>query len=439
MGSHVRSALPWLALAGALGLIAAAILVPLSTGWDVHARSARYPMSRTLPPWHGEWMPRLGPGTAPALLLAVLGIGYGPALARRLGNGALLLASYAGALCWLLALATVDGTDGLSRVLGHRSEYLRTARSVTDIGALLHTYVARIPLDAPDHWPVHVAGHPPGMVLFFVGLDRIGLGGDLAAGVVVTAVAASIAPAVLLTLRILGEETTARRVAPFVVLTPAAVTMAVSADAVMAAVAAWAMVCLALATRPTRWAVAWALSSGLLFGCLVMMSYGLPVFGVVALGLLAGRRSWRPLVPCALAAAAVVLGFAVAGFAWWEAFPVLVDRYWAGIATQRPASYWVWGNVAVLLATAGPLVSAGLARAPDLPRASRAITLAAVTAITLASISMMSKAEVERIWLPFVPWLTLSVAALPDRWLRWGLALQVATALLVEHLVATFW
>ena len=45
----------------------------------------------------------------------------------------------------------------------------------------------------------------------------------------------------------------------------------------------------------------------------------------------------------------------------------------------------------------------------------------------------------ERIWLPFVPWLTLSLALLPARWRRSGLALQVVTALVVQHLLYTSW
>ena len=51
----------------------------------------------------------------------------------------------------------------------------------------------------------------------------------------------------------------------------------------------------------------------------------------------------------------------------------------------------------------------------------------------------MSKSEVERIWLPFVPWLTLSLALLPDRWRRRGLGLQLLTALLLQHLLYTSW
>ncbi len=60
---------------------------------------------------------------------------------------------------------------------------------------------------------------------------------------------------------------------------------------------------------------------------------------------------------------------------------------------------------------------------------------AAVRPVLLADASQMSKAEVERIWLPFVPWLLLSCALLPERWRRTGLVVQVGLALVVQHLL----
>ena len=51
----------------------------------------------------------------------------------------------------------------------------------------------------------------------------------------------------------------------------------------------------------------------------------------------------------------------------------------------------------------------------------------------------MSRAEVERIWLPFVPWLLLSCALLPEPWRRRGLVVQVVLALAVQHLLLTGW
>jgi hypothetical protein len=256
---------------------------------------------------------------------------------------------------------------------------------------------------------------------------------------VVTVLAASTAAAVLVALRALGAEDVARRAAPFLVLTPAAVFMAVSADALIGTVVAWGLACLALATRRLWWAV----PAGLLLGYAVLMSYGMPLMGLVALAVLVAGRSWRPLPVAAGAAAAVVLAFAAAGFSLWDAYPILRERYYDGIARDRPQSYWWYGDLAALVVSAGPLLLSGLgATGATRGRSGRVPLLlvgATVAVVALADASGMSKAEVERIWLPFVPWLTVSFALLPERWRRWGLGLQVVAALVVQHLLYTTW
>ncbi|MEV7431364.1 hypothetical protein AB0N29_17255 [Nocardioides sp. NPDC092400] len=439
-----------LGLVLAVALVAVAFAVPRWADWEVWPRAPRSMSDLAIPPLHGLWEPKwFGPGTVPALVLALLGCRYAVGLAGRLPWRRLLTASYVAALAWMLALALVDGESGLTRVLGSDVEYLPTARDVDDVGELLRTYVDRIPYDAaPDNWPTHVAGHPPLALLFFVGLVRIGLGGDLAAALVVVVLAAATAPLVLATVRVLGAEGAARRAAPFLVLTPAAVVMAVSADALFGAVAAAGLLCLALgATRPAdrrRAAVAWSVLAGLLLGCCVMLSYGLGLLAFLAVAVLVLARSWLPLPVAAASALVVVLGFAAGGFAWWEAYPVLNDRYWEGIAADRPAAYWMWGNLAALLVCTGPLLGAGLAsvRRTSFRRPDLVVVLlagAALLAVAAADLSRMSKAEVERIWLPFVPWMVLTTALLPERWRRWGLGLQVAFALLVQHLLYTSW
>jgi hypothetical protein len=433
---------PWVGLSVALLLIAAAILLPELLDWDT---AARRDDEDALPPLHGYWMPKIAWASLLALAIAGLGWRYAESVATRMSWRGLLPTAYAVGLAWLLALACVDGEQGLTRVLGNPYEYLETARQTDDVGRMLDTFVDRIPYGAQDSWVTHVAGHPPGALLFFVGLVRIGLGGDLQSGLVVIAIAASVAPAVLVTLRALDTEEIARRAAPFLVLTPAAVFLAVSADAMFTAVAAWGLACLAIAgTAATRTrTVVWSVLAGLLLGYCVLLSYGLPLLGLLALAVLIGARSWLPLPIAAAVALAVVLGFAGAGFAWWNAYPVLVDRYHDGVASERPSSYWVWGNLAALLLCAGPLLGAGLAQlAVTARRADRTVLLlvgAAAAAVIAADLSGMSKSEVERIWLPFVPWLTLSLAVLPDRWRAWGLGLQLATALLLQHLLYTSW
>ena len=438
----VRAA-PWIGLGIALLLVAAAVVVPLATGWEVHARRNPH---LSVPPLHARWDPRLlGPGTVPALVLALLAWRYAAECATRLPWRRLLLVAYVVGLAWLLALAFMDGTHGISRVLDNDDEYLRTAREVTDVHALLTGFIERIPMSHPDNWTTHVAGHPPGALLFFVGLVRVGLGGDFAAGTVVTVLAASTAPAVLIAVRALRAEAAARRAAPFLVLGPAALFMAVSADAVFTVVAAWGLAALALAATTDRRGRAMGCSvlAGLLLGGCLLLSYGLPLLALLALAVMAAARTWRPLPVVAVSAAAVVLAFAVAGFLWWDAYPVLKDRYWDGLAADRPATYWMWANLAALALSAGPLLGAGLASlATARRRADRVVVLlvtAAVATVVVADLSRMSKAEVERIWLPFVPWLLLSTALLPESWRRWGLALQLATALLMETLLYTTW
>ncbi len=426
----------------AVALAAAAIIVPAAAGWKVYVDFS---------PLHAVWAPRLGFGTVPSVVIGVLAVWFGGRLAAGLRWRSLLLVAFGAGLAWMISLATVDGLNGIQTVLDLKTEYLRTARAVTDPSATLHDYIARIPLSSAHHWPVHIAGHPPGALLFFVGLVHLGLGSGLAAGLVVIVLAATTPVAVLMTLRRLGAETQARQAAPFLVIGTAAIWMAVSADAMFGAVAAWGLCCLAVAATSRRLgAVAgWGAAAGLLLGYCVMLSYGLVLLGVLAIAVLLAARSWRVLPWAVVSASAIVLGFAVAGFAWWQAYPLLDQRYWDGIASMRPFGYWIWGDLAALIFSAGPILGASIASAATHARAVRdrtggvrvvtVLVIAAATSVLLADLSGMSKAEVERIWLPFVPWLLLGTALLPERWRHWGLTVQVAAALFIQHLLATTW
>jgi hypothetical protein len=350
----------------------------------------------------------------------------------------------------MLCLALVDGWAGIADVLDADIEYLQTARQVDDVGALLREFVSRIPKGSEGQWPVHVAGHPPGALLTFVLLVRLGLGTGGAAGMVVMILAASVPVAVMLTLRILGAERHARLAAPFLVAGPAAIWMAVSGDALFAAVAAWATCLLAAAATARRRTAgaALALASGLLYGWSVFLSYGLLLLGILAVGVLVAARAWRPLPWAVGGALVVVAAFAAGGFAWWEAYPVLVERYYAGIASERPYSYWVWANLAVLGFSAGPVAGAAVALAISRLRAIRdggalgalvVLAVAGIAMVLAADLSGMSKAEVERIWLPFVPWVLLGTALLPQRLRLPAFALQLGTGLLMQHIVFSQW
>ena len=428
-----------------VGLMVLAMLVPLIFRWDVHAES--------FPPLNSQWNPRLGPGTLPAAILAVSAVIYAPRLVAATSWPRLMSLVLLSGLAWLTSLATVDGWGGIGDVLGRDNEYLQTARSTTDVFATLHEFIDRIPLSSPDNWSTHVSAHPPGILLFFVLLVRLGLGSGLAAGFVVLVAAATTPVAVLITLKRLGAEAAARRAAPFLVFGPAAIWSAVSADALFAACAAWGLCCLAVAaTAATRRSTAtWALASGVVLGYCVMLSYGLLLLGVLAVAVLLCARTARPLPWAVLGAAAVVLAFAGTGFAWWDAFPVLRQRYLGSIAMIRPAGYWIWGDLAALAFSAGPLVGAGLAvsgqrltaawrsASADSDRAVAVLTCAAALTIALADISLLSKAETERIWLPFAPWMLVGCSLLSPSWRRYGLGVQVGVSLVVQSLLYTRW
>lgn len=430
---------------------AAVLLVTVSVAAGRHIEDTRRTLFVDWPPLLASWAPHLGPGTPAAVLVAVATVAQGPALAARLPWRALLPAAWGTAMAWIFSLALIDGWDrGIARRLTTRHEYLQVIDRFHDIPAALRGFTGHILLDSPDNWPAHVAGHPPAAPLTFVLLDRIGLGGGGWAGVWCITVGATACVAVLVTIRALADETLARRSAPFLVLAPAAVWMGTSADAYFAAVAAWAVALLALAV--TRGSLGWAGASGLLFGLTCYLSYGLTLVALIAAAVLVlGRHGIRerPALPVPwLAGLAVVpVAFTIAGFDWWEAYRLLVTRYGQGAGGIRPYGYWVWANLACTVLVTGLATAAGLRRTADAlvrrrtgPRAGVRLAFlvsAALLALLVADLSGMSKAETERIWLPFALWLIPACAFLtrPRAWLT----AQALLALLLNHLLITGW
>ncbi|MFF9511747.1 hypothetical protein ACF1BU_30245 [Streptomyces sp. NPDC014724] len=408
------------------------------------------------PPLLASWDPHLGPGTPAALAVAAAVVAYGPSLADRLPWRGLLTTAWANSLAWILSLALIDGWDrGIAERLTTKHEYLRAVARFDDIGAALRGFNDHILIGPPGNWPTHVAGHPPGATLTFVVLDRIGLGGGAWAGVWCIVLGSSMTVAALVTVRALSEERLARRAAPFLILAPMAVWTGASADGYFAAVAAWSIALLALAaTRSTRLPATAALASGLLYGLTCYLSYGLTLIAVLLLAVLVLRRTARPLPPFLLGALLVPLVFTVAGYNWWEAYHLLVTRYYQGAGGIRPYSYWIWANLACATIASGLATLAGLRRATaKTPTALHALrthtttppqrlallSLAALLVLLVADFSGMSKAETERIWQPFVLWLLPATALLPPHTHRSWLTAQAALPLLVNHLLWTGW
>jgi len=426
-----------LAAAGALGLIALAC----AAGAALYL--AGRPVRATSAPFTGRWLPHAGPGTPLALVVAALVVWWGPRLAERLGWRRLLAAGYAAAVAWILALALVDGWQrGLAGRLATGDEYLSEVPGVTDIPAMLRGFTSRIVDFQPDSWTTHVSGHPPGILLVFVALDRIGLGGGAWAAMLCVGAGALVAVAVPVTLRALGDEAAARAAVPFLVLFPGAVWIGASADGLFAGVTASGLALLAIGL--TRRNLAAGFGAGLLLAFGLYLSYGLTLLVVpaVAVALLARRLPWATIVAAASGGAAVVAAFTLAGFWWLDGYHLVVVRYYQGIASHRPYAYWVWADLALVAAAAGPAAAVILRRAaPKIGRLTPAVVLpcAGLLAILAADVSGLSKAEVERIWLPFTVWLLAGAVVLPPPARRFWLLGQALIALLVNHLLLTTW
>jgi methylthioxylose transferase len=304
-------------------------------------------------------------------------------------------------------------------------------------------------------WTTHVAGHPPLTTLIFWLLGRVGLGGGFWAGALCILVGSAVGVALPVTLRELGAEAASRRVVPFVALFPGAVWMAVSADGLFAGVAVGglALVCLGAARRR----LLASLAGGLLLGIALFLSYGLVLFGLVVLlamlltvrqrGLRSVAAPWLIATVGFVAVAAVHLAL---GFNWVSGLMAVRIRYYQGIASQRPFSYFVYADLAAWLIGCSPLLAIGVVRSIAALSRGRGgpwtqdtivalLALSGVVAVLVADISALSKAETERIWLSFGLIAYSALALLRGRRATWALATSAAWALVVNHLLNTGW
>ena len=395
----------------------------------------------------GEWAP-LDPNPRmllPVVLAAVVVL-VGPALAARVRFGPLAAGSAVVAAGWAVALALVSGTGRLPEPLSVRYEYPYDVPRVGSIAQFLSTFTDFVPADSADPWTTHVAGHPPGALLAFVVLDRVGLSGLGWDAALCIAGGALAVPAVLVAVRAVADEARARAVAPFLVLAPLALWIATSADALFAGVSAWGVAGLATAAASTGWRRdARALAGGLLLGLALFLSFGLTALGLVALVVVLvhrGRIGWggvvRVLGVGAVGVLVVVGAFALGGYWWLDGFSAAGGRVRSGPSyANRPVEFFLFANLAVALLAIGPAAVAGLA---SLRRHRLALLpLAALAGILVSDLTGLVRGETERIWLPFYIWVLTATAFLPERGRRVWLALGAALAIGIEITVRTEW
>lgn len=408
-------------------------LVVFTAWWGRRLTEANPEMVGRGSPWYGHWdVPTITATQwyrlVPALLVGAALLRWWPAYCRRAPLRRLPPVAGLVGVIWAVAVQAVAGWRSISTGVDYEADYLEAVPRVGSPQQFLETFVARA-----DTYPVHVQGHPPGQVLLLWALDRVGLGGPWAATAQTLLFAALATAGVLTVVRWHAGEQATRRSAVFIGLTPAVLTTATSTDPTFSALAVLTVLAaFATARASKKVAVALGAVTGLLAAVVCFFTYAAPLFvtpALVPLAELLRARRRLPIVAAALSGAVVTAGVAASGFWWWDGFQHTRLAYASGIASERPYRFFVIANLAVALVALGPAVLAAATRRP-LPRVAPLIGCAAVS-LLFADLSGLSKGEVERIWLPFLPWLALTASALPDHPAgdrRWLLA-QLSVAL----------
>jgi hypothetical protein len=284
---------------------------------------------------------------------------------------------------------------------------------------------------------IQVQGHPPAFLLLLSLLGRAGLGGPRWAAAIIIGAGAAAAPATLVAIREMAGEQRARYAAPFLSFAPAAIWVATSADAFFMGTAAWAVALLVLSTaREFRRGSVLAVVGGLLFGLALFLTYGAVLVALVPLAVFVVRRRLGLALLATGATAVVMGGFFAAGFSWFSGLLATRRLYFAGIAGTRPYSYFLVADLALFAVVVGPAAIAGLLRLRH--RGAWLLAGGGLVAVAVADVSGLSKAEVERVWLMFAPWVLVGTAALdtsPQVWL----ALQTAVGLVVQVAILSPW
>ena len=411
------------------------LVIALGRAWGIAIEARGENLVLYTPPLLGGYRLDPGIGFVVPVLTALALVALLPVASARLRWRNALAVSATGSLAWWVALASVDGSEALTRGLHWGDEYAAAHPAFTsDPRQFLATFT-----DALPTYSVQLRGHPPGVPLLLAALDRIGLGTETWTAVITLAVAASGVVAVLIAVREVAGEDVARRAMPFLVLAPTATWMAISFDALFAGVAAWLVTLLVLATARRGWrSDALAVGAGALAAVVILFSYGLVLMGCLVLAVVVARRAWRPLAVATVAAVALTVALVPFGFWWLTGLAATTVEYHT-LDVDRPYGYFLVNNLSAWFLAIGPATLVALA----FLRSRRLWILVGggLAAVVVADLSGLSNGEVERIWLPFTVWVLPAAAVLGGhRWATRGwLAAQAATAIVLAWFIQAHW
>jgi len=413
------AAAPWITVP------AAAAVIVVGSVWDA-------PLGVTNPPFVARYDPHVDPLAAVMVLCFAGAVVLAPRLLTARAFG---LWAFAMTLVLRLALAAAGGAGvGITawwEVFDPARSYEAANEYLPALGGLewgprffLDRFAETVPA-----YPVHVAGHPPGLLLTLHTLGITSPGGMAALCIGVGALS------VPLTYRLgreLLDERRARIAALLLAFAPGALIFgATSADAVyltLGLLAAWPLASRSWRARAVG-AVALAVASFFAWSLLAVGAWA----AIVTLRR-EGRRA--ALALSALCAAALLAFYALlygaTGFDPLGTLRATEDVYRAGIASMRPYWYWLLGSPTAFLVVLGlPITWYAL-------RARHTLALAIFAVIAFAAVMGFTKAETERIWLFFAPFVCLAAAS-RDIPLRPVLVLLAGQAMAWELAFDTVW
>lgn len=422
-------------------------------------------------PFYGSWRFHDLVALLPAVVAAGVTVWWWPVLCGRLADRSavrpLAVASGLASVGWAALLAVSGGLERLWSPLESRHGYLEVGYEL-DAGTFLRTFVERV-----ERYPIHVKGHPPGLPLVLRGMDSIGLGGAPWAAVLVAVVWAGGVAAVVTTVDVVGGRDLARRVSAPVAFLPGVVFAGTTFDALYTGLMAIALSALVVATyRNGRLADGLAVAAGATASFALHLSYGLAPLALIAVVVLVVRRHVRAAILATVGGLLVVAGFVAGGFWWLDGLNATRGFYAEGISRFRPYAYFVFaGNPAAFALAVGPAAAAGFGAlavrrgaparskaarsnaagsnaagsmaAGSMAASSKAVALLAVpalVAVAAADLTGLSNAEIERIWLPFMPWVAVAAGLVwHDRVARRWLAVTLSIAIVLQAALVTPW
>lgn len=373
--------------------------------------------------------------------IALIGLAAVVAAARRLpaiGPGGFALASLGLTLFVRLSeSAARGGTGAWDRVFDRTRSFEADNEYLPALPALrygVHLFLDRFSEVVPS-LPVHAAGHTPGLLVVMHGLS-IHTPRGLAALCIVGGALAT--PGLYLLARRLLEEPEARVAALLLALSPGAAMFGVSsADGLYMALGVIAALALVAGPRvlgATVGAVALAAASFFAWSLLAVGAWasvlrlrrdGLWAAGLLAAGCGAGLLAFYAVL------------YAATGFDPLGTLAGTEQVYRDGIARGRPYSFWVFGSPVAFLFTVGLPITWYAFRALG---HGRSVAVAIFAVLGVATLLGFTKAETERIWLFFAPFVCLAAASvLPPRRLTLVLALLAAQGLACEGLFDSTW